>query len=61
EAELQTCAACGKIDTLPGGAYRVRITEAPKTEHTFVAGSVLLKAWRHPRPTRVRWDVAVKP
>jgi alpha-D-xyloside xylohydrolase len=61
EAELQTCAACGKIDALPGGVYRVRITEAPKSEHTLVAGSLLLKAWRHPRPTRVRWDVAVKP
>lgn len=59
--ELLTCAKCGKIDPLPNGAFRLRLTEAAAIDHTFAAGPVLLHAWRFTKPTRVRWDVAVKP
>jgi alpha-glucosidase (family GH31 glycosyl hydrolase) len=61
DAELASCAACGRIDPLPGGATRVRLTAAPSLESTLAAGRLLVKAWRAPKPVRVRWDVAVKP
>jgi alpha-glucosidase (family GH31 glycosyl hydrolase) len=59
--ELATCSACGKIETLASGAIRVRLTTAPTDDATVVAGPLVLKGWRFPKPTRVRWDVAVKP
>jgi hypothetical protein len=61
EAELATCDACGRIDDLPGGAKRLRITTAPTFDSAMQAGSLLLRATRPPRATRFRWDVAVVP
>jgi len=59
--ELATCASCGKVDPLPGGAFRLRLTAAPSVDLTLSAGPILLHAWRMPRATRIRWDVAVVP
>ncbi len=61
ESDLATCAACGRAETLPGGAVRVRVTAAPTDDSTVVAGSLVLKGFRFPTPTRVRWDVVIKP
>lgn len=61
DAELSSCAACGKIDALPGGVLRVRLTTEQTDDATVVAGSLVLKGWRFPRPTRLRWDVLVRP
>jgi alpha-glucosidase (family GH31 glycosyl hydrolase) len=60
DAELATCARCGKIDSLPGGVLRVRLTTEQTDDATVVAGSLVLKGWRFPQPKRLRWDVLVK-
>jgi alpha-glucosidase (family GH31 glycosyl hydrolase) len=64
ETVLASCDACGKIDALPGGATRVRITVGGITgvsESTVIAGPLVLRTGRAPIPTRFRWDVAVMP
>jgi alpha-glucosidase (family GH31 glycosyl hydrolase) len=60
EAELATCALCGRIDSLPGGASRLRVTAAPAASVTLNAGSVTL-THSAPSPLRARWDVMVLP
>ncbi|MEO6418510.1 MAG: TIM-barrel domain-containing protein, partial [Polyangiaceae bacterium] len=56
DAELSTCAACGKIDTLPSGVQRVRVsTSAP----TIAVGGLTLS--RPVGTQKIRWDVAVLP
>jgi alpha-D-xyloside xylohydrolase len=61
ETLLASCAACGKIDPLEGGAKRVRITVGAVNESTLSAGALVLRAGRAPIATRFRWDVAVLP
>jgi alpha-glucosidase (family GH31 glycosyl hydrolase) len=61
EADLATCPACGRIDDLPGGAKRVRVTTAPTTDSAVAVGPLLLGGRRMPVATRLRWDVAVLP
>ena len=61
EATLAKCDDCGRIDDLPGGAKRVRITTKKTIDSALTAGALLLRASRPPRPTKFRWDVAVVP
>ncbi len=61
EATLATCTNCGRIDDLPGGVKRVRLTTGKVTSTTLNAGQLLLRAERAPTTTRFRWDVAVLP
>ncbi|MFO0758103.1 MAG: glycoside hydrolase family 31 protein [Byssovorax sp.] len=58
DAELSTCSLCGKIDAVPGGATRFRLTTAGAGEEQFTAGALTL---RHHAlsPIRIRWDVVV--
>jgi hypothetical protein len=60
DATLSTCSACGKIDTLPSGVTRVRITTASEAQGTLAAGALSL-SHAGPTPQRIRWDVAVLP
>ncbi|MCC6522138.1 MAG: glycoside hydrolase family 31 protein [Polyangiaceae bacterium] len=58
DAELASCTGCGRIDALPGGAERVRLTGALATEETLVAGGLVVR--RHGvTAQRMRWDVVV--
>ena len=59
EATLATCSGCGRIDPLPSGGTRVRITTESTSESSIAVGALLLRAARPPRPTRFRWDVVV--
>jgi len=61
EADLATCRDCGRIDALPGGLLRVRVTTASTSDSAINAGALLLRAWRPPKPTRFRWDVVLLP
>jgi hypothetical protein len=56
EADLSTCTSCGKIDALPSGVQRVRIST---TADSVNAGSLTLT--RAGGAQRLRWDVAVLP
>jgi alpha-glucosidase (family GH31 glycosyl hydrolase) len=56
DAELHDCARCGRIDALPDGTKRVRITA---TGVTAQAGALTLSASRPNKSLRVRWDVLV--
>jgi alpha-glucosidase (family GH31 glycosyl hydrolase) len=60
EASLSSCSACGRIDALPGGATRVRVSTAGVNDAVQHAGALTL---RHHAggPLRVRWDVVVAP
>jgi alpha-glucosidase (family GH31 glycosyl hydrolase) len=59
ESDLATCNSCGRVDPLPAGAQRVRITTASEPAGIVVAGGLLLA---HGGGTRkVRWDVIVLP
>lgn len=60
ESDLATCSLCGRIDSLSGGAIRLRVTAAPVASATLHAGSVTLM---HSAPSalRARWDVVVLP
>jgi alpha-glucosidase len=60
EADLATCSLCGRIDSLPGGATRLRVTSAPATNASLNAGSVTL-SHSAPSPLRARWDIVVLP
>ena len=61
EEALATCSLCGRIDPLPSGALRVRITSDQAIDSAIAAGALLLRAGHAPRAKRYRWDVAVKP
>ncbi|HTK05300.1 MAG TPA: TIM-barrel domain-containing protein [Candidatus Eisenbacteria bacterium] len=56
EASLAACARCGRIDPLPDGTLRVRITATD----TVAAGGLALSSGRPDKPVRVRWDVLVR-
>jgi alpha-glucosidase (family GH31 glycosyl hydrolase) len=58
EADLAGCSLCGRIDMLPGGAVRLRVTAAPATTLTLTAGGVTL-THAAAAPLRARWDVVV--
>jgi len=60
EAELANCSLCGRIDPLPGGATRLRVTASSTTSATLHAGSVTLMH-SAPSPLRPRWDIVVLP
>jgi alpha-glucosidase (family GH31 glycosyl hydrolase) len=60
DATLASCAGCGRIDALPGGATRVRIT-TPSTYDAVVAAGGLTLHHHAVGPIRVRWDVVVAP
>lgn len=60
DATLSTCSACGKIDVLPSGVTRVRITTASEAQGALAAGALSL-SHTGPTPQRIRWDVAVLP
>ncbi len=56
DVELHDCARCGRIDTLPDGTTRIRVTAAAADT---VVGALTLSA-NHPNiALRVRWDVLV--
>jgi hypothetical protein len=59
-ADLATCAACGLIESVTGGATRVRVSVAGVGAAVLQAGALAL---RHDsvEPLRVRWDVIVVP
>jgi alpha-glucosidase (family GH31 glycosyl hydrolase) len=61
EAELATCTLCGRIDPLPHGATRLRVTGPPATSATLNAGSITLTHASAPSPLRARWDIVVLP
>ncbi|HTM69247.1 MAG TPA: TIM-barrel domain-containing protein [Candidatus Binatia bacterium] len=56
EAALASCDRCGRIDALPDGTRRVRITATG----AIAAGSLALSSDRPDKPVRVRWDVLVR-
>jgi alpha-glucosidase len=60
ESDLSTCQLCGRLDPLPGGATRLRVTAGPTNIQTLKAGSVTL-GHAAPSPLRARWDVVVLP
>ncbi len=60
DATLATCSGCGRIDPLPSGVKRVRITSASETSGTQSAGGLSL-FHSGPVSKRFRWDVAVLP
>jgi alpha-glucosidase (family GH31 glycosyl hydrolase) len=57
---LATCASCGRIDPLPGGALRVRLSASGATDTVFQAGALTLHS-HAAGPLHVRWDVVVAP
>jgi len=56
EASLATCERCGRIDELPDGTWRIRVTATGPVS----AGALALAAERPDRPLRVRWDVLTR-
>ncbi len=60
-ATLATCNACGRIDVLPSGVRRVRITTASETLGSLAAGALTVAHGGGPEAARIRWDVAVLP
>ncbi len=58
EAELSTCARCGRIDALATGGVRVRLSTETAPTVTVRAGGLSV-THRARRPMRVRWDVVV--
>lgn len=60
ESDLATCASCGRIDDLPGGAKRVRISTGEEQSGVLDAGALRL-AHAGSIATRARWDVVVLP
>ena len=63
EADLTTCASCGMITDLAGGARRVRLSTGEEDSGALAAGPLRLDhaSTGAPIATRVRWDVAVLP
>jgi hypothetical protein len=60
EAALATCALCGLVEPLAGGATRVRVSVAGANDGVYQAGALTLH--HHAvGPLRVRWDVVVVP
>ena len=60
ELTLGTCNDCGRIDALPTGGVRVRLSTAQATKATTVAGTLTLSHDAGPS-RRMRWDVVVLP
>jgi alpha-glucosidase (family GH31 glycosyl hydrolase) len=58
EASLATCASCGKIDPLAGGATRVRVSTKGSNDAALSAGALSLHH-HGVGPLHVRWDVVV--
>ncbi len=58
EATLSTCTLCGRIEQMPGGVTRLRLTSAGATDELFQAGALTLHH-HAPAALRVRWDVVV--
>jgi len=58
EAELATCARCGRVDALATGGVRARFTTELAARATVSAGGLTLTHVA-PRAMRVRWDVVV--
>ena len=59
DATLATCSGCGRIDVLPSGVTRVRLTTASEGKASAAVGGLTLA---HDGPKqRIRWDVAVLP
>ena len=56
DAELSTCASCGKIEALASGVQRVRISTSAST---VAVGALTLS--RPAGTQRIRWDVAALP
>lgn len=61
EAELATCASCGRVDALPGGAVRVRWNSAAAVASDLSGGGLTLSHAAAPKAARMRWDVVVLP
>lgn len=59
EAELETCASCGRVDVL-AGSRRVRLSTREEADGSLYAGALRL-AHAGSFATRVRWDVSVLP
>ena len=60
DADLASCAACGKIESVTGGGTRVRLSVAGKNEAVLQAGG--LRLHHHSEGAmRIRWDVLVAP
>ena len=60
DATLASCNGCGRIDVLPSGVQRVRITTASEAQGTASAGALTI-THAGAIDTRIRWDVAVIP
>ncbi|HEX8793755.1 MAG TPA: TIM-barrel domain-containing protein [Polyangiaceae bacterium] len=60
EADLAMCSLCGRIDSLPGGVTRLRVTASASTGVMLRAGGVSLQH-SAPSPLRPRWDVLLLP
>ncbi len=61
EAELGACSACGRVDALPGGAFRVRWNGASATSGEPAGSGLSLAHASAPKAVRIRWDVVVLP
>lgn len=61
EAELSTCASCGRVDALPGGGFRVRWNSAAAAAGELTGSGLSLSHAGAPKATRMRWDVVVLP
>ena len=60
EAALATCASCGLVEPLAGGATHVRISTTGTNDAVLAAGALTLH--HHAvGPLHVRWDVVVTP
>ncbi|MEI8256081.1 MAG: hypothetical protein WCJ30_10460, partial [Deltaproteobacteria bacterium] len=59
EADLATCARCGRIDALPGGVIRVRVSLAASLDAAVTIGALTLHH-HSPGALQARWDVAVR-
>ncbi len=59
EAMLATCSRCARLDTLPTGGVRLRVSTESAMTGNVTAGGVTLRHGAS-RALRVRWDVAVR-
>jgi alpha-D-xyloside xylohydrolase len=60
EADLDTCASCGRMDDLGNGARRVRLSTGEEAQGSLDAGALRV-AHAGSIATRSRWDVIVLP
>ena len=63
DADLATCTRCARVDPLPGGGFRVRVTTGRVADERVTAGGVTLHhtAAATPGVLRARWDLVVLP